>query len=177
MFIAISLDGFIARLDGSLEWLTDPPSDIDHAAVASDRHALDWAAFLPSVDHLVMGRGTYEKVLEFDIWPYEAQSVLLLSTTAHEPFDRPVTVARSVTETVELLAERGARSVYVDGGRTVQAFLAADLIDELTVSVAPVLLGAGIPLFDTLPREVRLRLRAAHASPGGMTHATYDVVR
>jgi dihydrofolate reductase len=177
VFIAMSLDGFIARADSDLEWLTDPPAEIEHELIASDRRALEWDTFLPSIDFVVMGRGTYDKAITFDVWPYRAQQVVVLSTTMTAPDDPPLTVARSVAETARLLSKRDAREVYVDGGRTIQAFLEADLIDEITVAVAPVLIGSGIPLFGRLGSDVRLRLRAAHASGAGMTHATYEVVR
>lgn len=177
VFIATSLDGFIARPDADLEWLTDPPRDIPHARIVSDHRALEWTTFLPDVDHIVMGRATYDTVLTFDDWPYPDQHVIVLSTMLDAASDNRVRVARALDETTRLLEQRGARSVYVDGGRTIRGFLEADLIDEITLSIAPVLIGTGIPLFDTLSRDVRLRLRAAHASESGMTHATYDVHR
>lgn len=177
VFIATSLDGFIARSDASLEWLTDPPPTIEHERIASDRQAIDWDSFLPSIDHIVMGRGTYETACSFDRWPYPRQRVVVLSTTLDVSADPRTTVVRSLSAAVGLLAEEEARSVYIDGGRTIRSFLEADLVDEMTISTAPIVLGCGIPLFDSLSREVRLRLRAAHASAGGMTHATYEVVR
>lgn len=177
VFIAISLDGFIARADSDLDWLTDPPVEIEHERIASDRRALEWDSFLPSIDHVVMGRGTYEKAITFADWPYRAQQVVVLSATMTAPDDPPLTVAGSVAETARLLCQRDARQVYVDGGRTIQAFLEADLIDELTIAIAPVMIGSGIPLFGRLSHDVRLRLRAAHVGAAGMTHATYDVVR
>jgi dihydrofolate reductase len=181
VFIGMSLDGYIARPDSDLGWLTDPPAGIKHEHVSSDRHALDWPAFIGSIDHIVMGRGTYEKALTFDAWPYDAQHVIVLSTTLRPPL-RPgaagVSCVRSVGEAVSLLGERRAREVYVDGGQVIQAFLAAGLIDEISVGIAPVLIGTGIPLFGQMAGDdVQLRLRAAHASETGMTHATYDVVR
>jgi dihydrofolate reductase len=177
VFIASSLDGFIARSDSSLDWLVDPPSDIEHARVQSDRPALTWQTFLPSVDHLVMGRGTYEKALSFDHWPYSQQQVIVLSTSLAPETDERIVISRSVSEASGLLCQRKARQVYIDGGQTIQAFLRAGLIDEMTISVAPVLLGGGIRLFGDLSDEIRLRLRAANASAGGMTHATYDIVQ
>jgi dihydrofolate reductase len=178
VFVGMSLDGFIARPDANLDWLTDPPTDIDHEPGTSARRALEWGTFLPSIDHIVMGRGTYDKVLTFDHWPYPEQHVIVLSTTLAEAGDSRISVTRSVTSTVALLEERGAREVYVDGGKVIQTFLACDLIDELTVAIAPVLIGTGIPLFGgELNHDIRLRLAAAHASEGGMTHATYEVVR
>jgi dihydrofolate reductase len=177
VFIGVSLDGYIARPDSNLDWLTDPPSDIDHEHITSDRLALEWNTFLPHIDHIVMGRGTYEKGLTFDHWPYTDQHVIVLSTTINSSPLPKVTVAHSLKEATSMLSQHQAHDVYVDGGKTVQAFLEADLVDEITVAIAPVLIGTGIPLFSTLSHDIRLRLRAAHASNAGMTHATYDIVR
>jgi dihydrofolate reductase len=177
VFVGMSLDGYIARADSDFDWLTDPSSGIHHEPGTSDRRALEWGTFLPSIDHIVMGRGTYEKVLTFDHWPYPDQHVIVLSSTLPGAVDSRISVTHSVACTMTLLAERGARQVYVDGGKVIQSFLAHDLIDEVTVAIAPVLIGAGIPLFGSLDHDIRLRLSAAHASDGGMTHATYEVVR
>ncbi|BDA64561.1 dihydrofolate reductase family protein [Actinomyces capricornis] len=182
MFIAASLDGFIARPDGAIEWLTDPaPGPRHHAPEApagpsTSAHALEWEQFLPSIDHLVMGRGTYEKVLTFEEWPYEGLGVIVLST-ALEAEDPRITPARSLEEAVALLDARGARQVYVDGGRVIQSFLCEDLIDEITLAWAPVLLGSGLPLFGPLPRDTRLELVASHTGQNGLVHATYRVYR
>jgi dihydrofolate reductase len=177
VFIAMSLDGHIARPNGSLDWLTDPPELIEHEPVVSDRPALEWSTFIADIDQLVMGRGTYQKVLSFDRWPYGDQDVVVLSTSLSPSADPRITVTRSVAEAVSLLSRRRARNVYIDGGKVIQAFLAADLLDEITIAIAPVVIGAGIRLFGDLPGDVRLRLLAAHVSSGGMQHATYDVLR
>ncbi|MBO3723490.1 dihydrofolate reductase family protein [Actinomyces bowdenii] len=182
-FIAASLDGFIARPDGAIEWLTDPaPGPCHHppegpgSSEHSSARALEWEQFLPSIDHLVMGRGTYEKVLTFGEWPYEGLGVIVLST-ALEAGDPRITQARSLEEAVALLDARGARQVYVDGGRVIQSFLREDLIDEITLAWAPVLLGSGLPLFGALPQDIRLELVASHTGQGGLVHATYRVYR
>lgn len=174
MFVGVSLDGYIARPDGAIDWLTDPPPR-RHSEVRSSRPAETWDTFYPSVDHIVMGRGTYEKVCTFDSWPYSDKQVLVMSTTLPPHGDQRVTVARTVDEVCQTLNENGAAQVYVDGGRVIQTFLAHGLIDELTVSHAPVLIGAGLPLFGEIEHDVHLTLVASHASDGGMVHATYRV--
>lgn len=175
VFIGVSLDGYIARRDGDIEWLTDPPGGADHVAVDSSVHALEWDDFYPTVDHLVMGRGTYEKVLTFGEWPYAGKRVVVLSRQlTHD--DPNIVVVSSVEDAVREL-DGAARSVYVDGGQVIQAFLAAGLIDEITVGWAPVVLGDGLPLFGALPEDVRLTLQGTHASGSGMVHATYRVLR
>jgi hypothetical protein len=103
----------------------------------------------------VIGRGTYEKVLTFDTWPYQEKKVIVLSTTLAEGSDTNITVARSVHAAIGLLTARKARRVYVDGGKVIQSFLRHGLLDELTVSVAPVLLGAGSPTVSDRPARAR----------------------
>ena len=174
VFIGVSLDGYIARPDGDIGWLNDPPQR-EHARIESNRQAESWDTFFPAIDHVVMGRGTYEKVASFDEWPYIGKQVLVLSTSLADS-DKRITVVRTLDEVCQALAAGGARQVYVDGGKVVQTFLKNGLIDELTVSHAPVLIGSGIPLFSALAHDVHLTLKASHASDG-MVHATYAVAR
>lgn len=173
VFIGASLDGFISRPDGNIDWLTDPAPGPVRAEVSSSAQAVDWDSFFPVVDHLVMGRGTYEKVLSFDTWPYADRRVLVVSST----LDDRITVVRDVDEAVTELAESDAEQVYVDGGKVIQAFLRADLIDEITVSWAPVLIGSGKPLFGDLAADVQIELVASNASASGVVHSTYRVHR
>ncbi|MGW5642810.1 dihydrofolate reductase family protein [Saccharopolyspora sp. NPDC003752] len=177
VFIATSLDGYIARHDGDIEWLTNPPEGIDHAdAITGPDAPPGYDAFMASVDHIVMGRGTYEKVLTFGFWPYPDHHVLVLSKTLTTGDDR-ISLVRTVAETIQTLNENNAKAAYIDGGQVVQEFFRHDLIDELTITRAPVLLGAGKPLFGTLPRDVLLRHRGTSTSESGMTHSTYQVVK
>lgn len=177
VFIATSLDGYIAREDGDIAWLTDPPADEGHAApVAGDPAPPTYDTFVRDIDHIVIGRGTYEKVLTFDPWPYADFRVIVLSATMPADSDPRVVVARDVDEAVALLDDGGATGVYVDGGQVIQAFLERDLLDELTISVAPVILGGGLPLFGRLSRTVRLT-HLGTSSEGGMTSSRYAVTR
>lgn len=185
VFIATSVDGYIAEPDGDLDWLTDPPAEPRHVPAHRGMDAPpDYDAFTAQVSHLVMGRGTYEKVLTFDPWPYERFRVLVLSTQlpagsagAHGP-DGPhgrVTVVGSIDHACELLDREQATAVYVDGGEVISAFLARGLIDELTITRAPVLLGAGLPLFHALPTQVRLIHLGTSTTDSGMTTTRYRV--
>jgi len=115
-------------------------------------------------------------VLTFDPWPFDGKAVVVLSSGLVTDDER-VTVARSLDEARSILTDRGARRVYVDGGQTIQAFLAAGLIDEVTVSIAPVLIGQGRRLFGDLDRDVLLSLRGVNATPDdGLVRVTYDVI-
>jgi len=154
VFIATSLDGYIARPDGDLHWL-----DAANETVPSGEDC-GYRAFMDTVDTLVMGRNTYEKVLSFGAWPYGETPVIVLSSKPlHLPEDVPETVTHS-SEAPQALCARlsaaGVDHVYVDGGNTIQRFLDAGLVDELTVTVIPVLLGAGIPLFGQVRKDVKL---------------------
>lgn len=178
VFIAASVDGFIALPDGDLAWLTDPPPEPRHVpAWSGDDAPQGYEDFTAGVSHLVMGRGTYEKVLTFGFWPYDNFRVIVLSTTLAETVDPRITVARSVTKARELLDLDAATHVYVDGGRVLTEFLRHDLVDELTITRAPVLLGRGLPLFHDLPREIRLIHLGTATSETGMTSTRYAVVR
>jgi dihydrofolate reductase len=178
VFIATSVDGYIAGPDGGLDWLTEPPAEPRHAtAQHGDDAPPGYDEFTAGVSHLVMGRGTYEKVLTFDPWPYGRFRVLVLSTTLPNDIDERISVVTSVAEACSLLAMEEATAVYVDGGQVVSRFLAEGLIDELTISRAPVLLGRGLPLFHALPREVRLVHEGTSTTDSGMTSTRYRVVR
>jgi dihydrofolate reductase len=174
--IATSADGFIAREDGDISWLTDAPPEPRHVPGLDGPHPPPgYHEFYASVDHLVIGRGTYEKVLTFGSRPYPEKKVIVLSTTMTEGADTNITVVRSVHAAVQLLAARRARRVYVDGGKVIQSFLRHGLVDELTVSVAPVLLGGGLPLFGRLDRDVRLIHLGSATGDTGMVTSHYAV--
>lgn len=176
--IATSADGYIARADGDIAWLTDPPAEPRHVAGHDGPHpAPEYHAFYGSVDHLVIGRGTYDKVRTFESWPYNGKAVIVLSTTLPADADANVTVVRDVPAALALLRARGARRVYVDGGQVIQTFLRHDLLDELTVSRAPVLLGDGLPLFGALDHDVRLIHLGSSTGDTGMTTSHYAVAR
>lgn len=177
VFIATSLDGHIARTDGDIAWLTDPPGDPGHLPPhQGPQPPPDYAAFIADVDHMVIGRGTYEKVLTFGEWPYGDLPVTVLSTTLTDGDDR-VSVADALDGVLALLDDGGATDVYVDGGQVIQTFLRHDLIDEMTITTAPVLLGGGLPLFGSLDADVRLTLRGTAVLDDGMVSSCYDVVR
>lgn len=175
VFIATSLDGFISRPDGSIDWLEQA-----NAAIPKGEDC-GFAEFFASVDALVMGRNTFEQVLTFPAWPYGGKPVLVLSRRlAALPGQVPPTVSLSSeapARVVERMASQGLRHLYVDGGLTIQAFLAAGLIDELTLTVIPVLLGKGKPLFGALPRDVALELVSSRAFDFGFVQSKYRVRR
>ena len=177
VFIAASLDGFIARPNGDIDWLTGDRPALDHAAgdpgLPGDH---GYAGHMADVDHVVMGRGTYDKVLTFAAWPYTGYRVIVITSTL-ETDDERISVARSLEEAVSLLDERGSRGVYVDGGQTIQAFLRAGLVDTLVVTRIPVLIGQGRPLFGPLPADVQLVHDGTVATDGGFVQSRYRIPR
>ncbi|MFF4380801.1 dihydrofolate reductase family protein [Kitasatospora sp. NPDC001547] len=169
VFIGTSLDGYIARPDDDIEWLTS------RGEKAGD---LGFFEFLDSVDAVVMGRNTYEKVIGFgeENWHYGDRHVGVLSTTLPEDADPRVTVYRDLDTLFADLDRRGTRHVYPDGGRLVQSFIRAGRVDAFVISVAPVLIGAGHRLFGELTQDVPLRLDSI-AAVGGFAQLRYTVER
>lgn len=169
VFIATSLDGFIARPDGTLDWLLsrdDPTED----------HGYD--AFIARMDCIVMGRGTYEAVLRFPEWHYTLPVLVLSSTltTIPDHLQDRVTVAHlSPTDAMDHLATQGHRRAYIDGGQLIQSFLRARLIETLTITTAPVLLGRGRPLFGDLPADIPLTHDTTTAFPSGLVQSTWRI--
>lgn len=168
MFIGTSVDGFIARPNGALDFLP-PGGGEDHG----------YAEFMASVDVLVIGRKTYETVLAFDQWPYGSKPVIVLSSRpVPAPADPAAVVERmegNPAEIVARLSERGAKHLYVDGGVTIQRFLDAGLIQRLIVTRVPVLIGTGIPLFGPLSGDVRLRHVGTRQYRSGLVQSEYVV--
>ncbi|MEV8374241.1 dihydrofolate reductase family protein [Kribbella sp. NPDC056861] len=168
VFIATSLDGFIARPDGAIDWLTE------RGEQAGDT---GYDEFMAAIDTVVLGRNTYEKVLTFDFWPYEGKQVEVLSSTLPADADERVIVHRTLDDLVQTLEDRGAKRVYADGGRVVQTFLRAGLLNELTITTVPVLLGAGIPLFGPVDHDIALTHNATRTLGAGLIQSDYTVKR
>ena len=167
VFIATSLDGFIARANDDLDWL---PAD------GGEEHGYE--AFIASVDALVIGRRTYEKVLTFDAWPYGEKPVYVLSTRELPAPPKGAVMERLSGDPANVLASLeagGVRHVYVDGGVTIQRFLAAGLIQHLTITQIPVLLGGGIPLFGELEADIHLHPIATRQYTSGLVQSEYVV--
>ena len=165
VFIACSLDGFIAGTDGDLTWLPGPLADEDYG----------YRAFLADTEAILMGRATYEVAAAFDSWPYSETPVFVATS---RPLDPVVSSVRAITGTpTQLLAavraESGSGGVYLDGGALIRSFLDAHLIDELIVTVVGVILGFGTPLFAGTAERHRLRLTAARPYPSGLVQLHY----
>jgi dihydrofolate reductase len=169
VFIGTSVDGFIARPNGDLDFLP---------AGGGEPHG--YTEFIASVDALVIGRKTFETVLAFPAWPYGDKRVVVLSS---RPLDlsavRGGIVEQMVgppAEIVANLAASGAHHLYIDGGITIQRFLRAGLVQRLIITRVPVLIGEGIPLFGALPHDLRLHHVATQHYPSGLVKSEYHVV-
>ena len=174
VFIATSLDGYICRPDGGIDWLEDA-----HRRVPKGEDC-GYEAFMGGIDALVMGRRTFEQVLGFDSWPY-AKPVTVLSRGELRIPAALTGKAAASTESPRALVERlsrsGAKHIYVDGGLTIQSFLAAGLVDEVTITVIPVLLGAGRALFGPLAGDVKLDHLSTKAYDFGFVQNRYRIGR
>lgn len=167
VFVGTSVDGLIARRDGSLDWLP---------AGGGEEHG--YTAFIASVDAIVMGRGTFDTVLKFDRWPFQ-KPVIVLTTHERDAIPPPDALVEFMSgaprDIVGRLAERGMTLLYIDGGVTIQRFLDAGLIDRMTITRVPVIIGDGIPLFGPTGRDVRLEHLLTRTYPSGLVTTEYRV--
>ena len=166
VFIGTSVDGFIARTNGDLDFL--PPDGGEPRG---------YTEFIATVDALVIGRKTFETVLAYPTWPYGQKRVVVLSS---KPIDLSSArggiveqMAGPPAEIVAKLAASGVRHVYVDGGITIQKFLRAGAVQRLIITRVPVLIGEGIPLFGALPHDVRLTHMSTQHYPSGLVKSVY----
>ena len=168
VFIGVSVDGFIARPNGDLDFLPEG---------GGEPHG--YKEFMATIDALVIGRKTFETVLAFPEWPYGKKRVVVLSS-------RPLDFSRvrggvveqmsgAPAEIVAKLAATGASNLYIDGGVTIQRFLRAGLIQRLIITRVPVLIGEGMPLFGSLPHDVRLKHVRTQHYPSGLVQSEYEI--
>ena len=170
VFIATSLDGFIARPDGDILWLTSRP--------VPEGEDFGYAAFLDGIGAMVMGRESFEKVLTFPEWPYKTPVVVLSRTpdrvTVPEALKDQVRVtSKPPREVLEELAAEGVGRIYLDGGQTIRSFLAEGLVRRVIVTLIPVLLGQGRPLWGHGAGDVNLTLVASRSWENGFVQVEY----
>ncbi len=167
IFVGTSLDGFIARADGGLDFLSQG---------GDEPHGFE--EFVASVDALVMGRKTYDIVLEFGAWPYGEKPVFVLSSANIKAPPKGAVVERMYGNPQDIASEiaaRGIDHIYVDGAATIQQFLRAGLIQRLIVTRVPVLIGSGIPLFGDFEHDIALRHIATRHFASGLVQSEYEV--
>jgi len=165
VFIATSVDGYIARPDGGLDWL---------ARVEQPGEDYGYAAFASTVDVIVMGRATYDVGQSFPTWPYTGKRLIVLTHRPSESVHGEEFFTGDIADLVARLRREGVQRIYVDGGVVIRAFLAANLIDDLTLSIIPVALGDGIRLFDRGIGEHGLALTGVDSWPSGLVQLRYQ---
>jgi dihydrofolate reductase len=164
----MSLDGFIARENGSIDWL-------DAVQVPDEDYG--FRQFFDGVDALIVGRRAYETALGFDPWPYAGKRCVVMTHTAPESRHGEVFVSGDPVAAVDRLGAVGVKCIYVDGGVVISAFLQVGLIDDLTISIVPVLLGNGRQLFARNEIERSLTLVTSRAYESGLVQIRYATVR
>jgi dihydrofolate reductase len=166
VFVGVSIDGFLAREDGRLDFL-GPFEGEDHG----------YQAFMAGIDALVVGRATYDTVRAFDAWPWAGKRVVVLT---HRPIDArhgETTHEGALGPLVAQLAAEGVGDVYLDGGVAIRQGLAEDLVDEITISTVPRTIGTGRPLFGGAPQTTAWRLGGVRSFPNGLVQARYERAR
>lgn len=150
VFIATSIDGFIADKNGGIDWL--------HSIPNPENNDMGYSEFMSQIDAMIMGRTTFETVCGFDIdWPYQIPVFVLSNSLSKVPskYEGKIEiVSGSLRDILIQINDKGCHQIYIDGGRTIQSFLKEDLVDEITITKIPVLLGGGTPLFTNLPIEL-----------------------
>jgi len=172
VYVATSLDGFIAASDGGLDWLMEIPNP--------DQSDFGYAEFMSGIDALVMGRATFDMVLSFGSWSYDKPVFVLSNTLDQVPehvAEKAEIVSGPLRPLVNGLRERGYENLYVDGGRAIQSFLEEDLVDEMTITRVPILLGKGIPLFGKLTKRLEFRHQKTEPLNEMLTQSRYTRIR
>ncbi len=169
MYIATSLDGFIAREDGSIDWLTEyEKAETDYG----------YSEFYASIGTVLMGRKTYEQVLGFGQWPYGEKNVYVF-TRQKEPLHREKNVefvSGDIGEFTRQLRENTDKDIWLVGGsQLIKVFLKENLVQDLIVFVVPVILGGGIPLFDHIGKEIRLKTSRVEKYENGLVRVEYQI--
>ena len=165
----MSVDGFLARRDDTFDFL-----------LAGEQMPHGFQEFLASVDVVVMGRRTFEVVLKLGhLATYGEKPMMVLSNRPLDSSSVKVCAVEQIsgepTEVVKQLKSRGFRHAYIDGGITIQKFLAAGLVDRLVITRVPVLIGEGVPLFGPLPHDIQLRHVTTRSHAGGLVQSEYQV--
>jgi dihydrofolate reductase len=168
VYIGTSLDGFIARTDGDIDWLVQ----------FANAEAIDaYNEFINRIDAIVIGRGTFEKVLSFPSWPYEKPVFVLSNSIKAVPgmaTDNVTILSIKPGQLLSYLSNKNFSGIYVDGGKVIQEFLKEDLIDELIISKVPILIGSGIPLFGYLGNDLRFSHIRTEVHSNGLVRSYYE---
>jgi dihydrofolate reductase len=172
VFIASSIDGYITDENGGIDFLhsTPNPSNDD----------MGYSAFMSDIEAILMGRNTFEVICDFDIeWPYTVPVFVLsrkLNAVPDELSGKVHLVSGNPKKVLEIIHSTGVSQLYIDGALTIQTFLREDLIDEMTITIIPTILGSGIPLFNNL-KEMKFKCVASHHLIGYVAQHKYVRMR
>ena len=167
VYVGTSLDGFIARKDGDIDWLVK----YQNKEVQDSYHE-----FIGRIDAMVIGRGTFEKVITFPEWPYEKKVFVLSNSLKQIPYklnEKATLLAMKPSDLLNYLSGQGFSNLYIDGGKVIQSFLKEDLIDELIITKVPELIGTGIPLFGYLDKDLRFEHISTNIYSDGLVKSHY----
>ncbi|HTN44423.1 MAG TPA: dihydrofolate reductase family protein [Nitrospiria bacterium] len=170
VYIGTSLDGFIARKDGDLDWLVQFEKPVRD----------DYRKFIAKIDAVVTGRGTFEKALTFPSWPYDKKVFVLSKTIKHIPEKlrgKATVLSMKPRALLKYLSKEGFSNIYVDGGKVIQGFLKDDCIDEMIITRVPVLIGSGIPLFGDLDHDLPFRHVRTRVFSNGLVKSRYERIK
>lgn len=167
VYIAISIDGYIARENGNLDWLE---------TVALPDEDYGYSKFLESIDAIILGKNTYEVAAQPDEWPYKGKRSIVLSSTLKSVREDAQLYHGDLENLVLSLYKEGIRHVWVDGGKTISQFLELGLINTIILSIIPVILGTGIPLFQYIKKESFCRLVTTRSFRSGLAQLQYEVI-
>lgn len=171
IYIATSIDSYIARGDGSLDWLDRVNNNEDYG----------FQKFLDSIDTIILGRKTYEIVTgliaSFSDWPYIGKRVIVLSSSLQKVRKEVELFKGDLIQLTSQLHLEGVKHIWIDGGVTISQFLDHQLVDTMTLSIIPVILGSGIPLFSVINKELPCHLVSSQCSPSGLVKLKYELTR
>src|SRR5258706_4197307 len=168
VYIGTSLDGFIARKDGDIDWLTQ---------FANDEAIHAYEELINRIDAIVIGKNTFEAVLAFPSWHYTKKVFVLSSSIKQAPDivkEKVTILSMKPGELLNYLSGKGFSNIYIDGGKVIQDFLKEDLIDELIISKAPILIGSGIPLFGYLDIDLKFKHLRTEVHSNGLVRSYYE---
>ena len=172
VFIATSLDGYIARPNGDINWLMEADN-------SGGKEDYGYKEFSDTVDCMVMGRNSMEMVMGFPEWPYKSKRVIVLSNTLKETpsklQDKVELYSGSLIKLVTELKNDGCKRIYIDGGKTIQSFINENLITDITITKIPILLGEGLSLFGETKHDIKLKHIESKSYPSGFVKSTYEI--
>lgn len=166
IYIATSIDGYIARKDGTLDWLY---------RVGCANEDYGFQKLIDSIDGVILGRHTYEVAAKVPDWPYKGKRIVVLSNSLHTVRNEAELFRGDLTELVAHLHSDGIKHVWIDGGVTISQFLRLQMVDSMTLSIIPIILGDGVPLFNIIDKEIPCRLISAQSYPSGLAQLNYKI--